>query len=76
VDKEIKLRARAEGLAVKKFFNCGQVGRGFSLDIPFHRTIDYTNFSSYNHPFQHAMRTSSSLSILSRSILKNVILSQ
>ena len=39
VDKEIKLRARAEGLAVMKFFNYGQVGRGFSLDIPFHRTL-------------------------------------
>ncbi len=39
MDKEIKLRARAEGLAVKKFFNYGQVGRGFSLDIPFHRTL-------------------------------------
>ena len=39
MDKEIKLRARAEGLAVMKFFNYGQVGRGFSLDIPFHRTL-------------------------------------
>lgn len=42
MDKAIKLRVKAEGLAVKQFFNCGQVGRGFSLDIPFHRTIDYT----------------------------------
>jgi hypothetical protein len=39
VDKEIKLRAKAEGLAVKKFFNSGQVSSGVFLDIPFHRTL-------------------------------------